>query len=59
MFSSSLRAVRAKVWQRRNQSPLFNCKTYANDMERLYERMWQRFASGEKPFHITEWEDEQ
>lgn len=53
-----LRAVRAKVWLRRCQSPLFNCQTYAKDMERLYQRMWQRFASGEKPFHITDWEDE-
>jgi len=32
---------------------------YARDMERLFLRMWQRYASGEKPHHITEWDDEE
>lgn len=53
----SLKAIRAKVWIRRSDSPLFNCKIYANDMERLFGRMWQRYASGEKPNHITQWDD--
>ena len=53
----SLKAIRAKVWIRRSDSPLFNCQIYANDMERLFARMWQRHASGEKPNHITQWDD--
>ncbi|XP_032792888.1 UDP-N-acetylglucosamine--peptide N-acetylglucosaminyltransferase 110 kDa subunit isoform X3 [Daphnia magna] len=55
--SEYLKAIRAKVWIRRSDSPLFNCKIYANDMERLFGRMWQRYASGEKPNHITQWDD--
>jgi protein O-GlcNAc transferase len=49
--------MRAKVWIRRSDSPLFNCQIYAHDMERLFARMWQRHASGEKPNHITQWDD--
>ena len=55
----SLKAIRAKVWTRRSESPLFNCQIYAHDMERLFARMWQRQASGDKPNHITQWDDEQ
>nr|CAH0103742.1 unnamed protein product [Daphnia galeata] len=55
--SEYLKAIRAKVWIRRSDSPLFNCQIYANDMERLFARMWQRHASGEKPNHITQWDD--
>jgi len=54
-----LKAIRAKVWARRSESPLFSCRMYARDMERLFLRMWQRYASGEKPHHITEWDDEE
>jgi len=54
-----LKAIRAKVWQRRSESPLFNCQIYAKDMERLYLRMWQRYGAGEKPNHITQWDDEE
>merc|ERR1712001_418045 len=49
-----LRGMRAKVWKGRTESPLFNCKTYATDLERLFEVMWQKFAKGEKPDHISE-----
>jgi len=54
-----LKAIRAKVWCRRSESPLFNCQIYARDMERLYNRMWQRYAAGEKIDHITDWDDEE
>jgi len=49
-----LRGMRAKVWKGRMDSPLFNCQTYAHDIEKLFKLMWQRFARGEKPDHITE-----
>merc|ERR1712142_1274364 len=49
-----LRGMRAKVWKGRTESPLFNCKTYATDLERLFNLMWQRFARGEKPDHVTD-----
>ena len=46
--------MRAKVWKGRTESPLFNCKQYANDIERLFGFMWEKFARGEKPDHICE-----
>lgn len=55
----SLKAIRAKVWAKRSSSPLFNCQIYASDMERLFYRMWQRNGAGEKPDHITQWDDEE
>ena len=50
-----LKAMRAKVWKARLESPLFNCKTYASSMEKLFERMWKMYEKGEKPDHITDW----
>merc|ERR1740129_174534 len=48
-----LRGVRAKVWKGRLESPLFNVKTYATDMEDLFYKMFDKFKRGEKPSHIT------
>ncbi|XP_011262387.1 UDP-N-acetylglucosamine--peptide N-acetylglucosaminyltransferase 110 kDa subunit isoform X1 [Camponotus floridanus] len=48
-----LKATRAKVWKARSESPLFNCKLYAMGMEMLYTKMWERFARGENPDHIS------
>ncbi|XP_008215026.1 O-glycosyltransferase isoform X3 [Nasonia vitripennis] len=48
-----LKAIRAKVWEARSNSPLFNCKMYAAGMEMLYKKMWERYARGEKPDHIA------
>ncbi|XP_034947204.1 UDP-N-acetylglucosamine--peptide N-acetylglucosaminyltransferase 110 kDa subunit isoform X1 [Chelonus insularis] len=48
-----LKAIRAKVWKARSESPLFNCKMYAMGMEMLYKKMWERYARGEKPDHIS------
>ncbi|XP_014613877.1 PREDICTED: UDP-N-acetylglucosamine--peptide N-acetylglucosaminyltransferase 110 kDa subunit isoform X2 [Polistes canadensis] len=48
-----LKATRAKVWQARSESPLFDCRAYANGMEMLYSLMWERFARGEKPDHVA------
>uniref|UniRef100_V9IAZ6 protein O-GlcNAc transferase n=1 Tax=Apis cerana TaxID=7461 RepID=V9IAZ6_APICE len=48
-----LKATRAKVWKARSESPLFNCKLYAMGMEMLYKKMWERYARGEKPDHVS------
>jgi hypothetical protein len=50
----SLRGTRAKVWQARNERPLFCVKTYASNLERLFLKMWERKERGDKPGHITE-----
>ena len=52
-FIFSLKAIRAKVWKARSDSPLFNCKMYAAGMEMLYKKMWERYARGEKPDHLA------
>jgi len=49
-----LKAIRAKVWQGRVESPLFNVKTYTRNLERLFFKMWQKFERGEHADHITE-----
>ena len=46
--------MRAKVWKGRTETTLFCCKTYAGDLERLFKLMWDKFARGDKPGHITE-----
>ncbi|KAH0954954.1 hypothetical protein HN011_000543 [Eciton burchellii] len=48
-----LKATRAKVWKARSESPLFNCKLYAMGMEMLYTKMWERYARGENPDHVS------
>lgn len=44
--------MRAKVWAARTESPLFDCKKYAEGMEELFGKMWEKYARGEKPDHI-------
>ncbi|XP_041632492.1 UDP-N-acetylglucosamine--peptide N-acetylglucosaminyltransferase 110 kDa subunit isoform X1 [Drosophila kikkawai] len=48
-----LKAVRAKVWKARVESPLFDCLQYAKGLEVLFLRMWERFKNGELPDHIS------
>ncbi|KAG0718523.1 UDP-N-acetylglucosamine--peptide N-acetylglucosaminyltransferase subunit [Chionoecetes opilio] len=50
-----LKATRAKVWDARLKSPLFDCRTYAHNLELLFKRMWERQARDQKPDHVTEW----
>jgi len=50
-----LKSIRMQVWKNRLESPLFDCKTYASNMERLFKRMWEKYSEGEKPDHITDW----
>lgn len=48
-----LRATRAKVWKARVESPLFDCKQYAQGLEMLYDKMWDKCARGESPDHLA------
>ncbi|XP_050090150.1 UDP-N-acetylglucosamine--peptide N-acetylglucosaminyltransferase 110 kDa subunit isoform X1 [Anopheles aquasalis] len=48
-----LKAIRARVWVARCESPLFDCKQYAQGLETLFYKMWERFARGERPDHIS------
>lgn len=48
-----LRSIRHKVWTARFESPLFDCKKYANGLEKLYALMWERHARGEPVDHIA------
>lgn len=48
-----LKAIRAKVWQARTDSHLFDVKRYVNNLEGLLLRMWHRYENGEQPDHIT------
>jgi len=48
------RAIRAKVWEGRISSPLFDVRIYAKDLEDLFNKMWDKFRKGEKPNHITQ-----
>ena len=48
------RAIRAKVWSGRIESPLFSVRTYARDLEDLFHKMWSKFQKGEKVSHITQ-----
>lgn len=48
-----LKAIRAKVWQARTDSHLFDVKLYVNNLEGLFIRMWKKFENGEQPDHIT------
>jgi protein O-GlcNAc transferase len=47
-----LKAIRAKVWSARMESPLFDCAAYARGMEMVFQKMWTRYARGEKPDHV-------
>lgn len=54
-----LRATRAKVWKARGESPLFDCKKYANGLETLFVKMWDRYAHGKTVDHILAVEQKQ
>jgi len=49
-----LKAIRAKVWAGRTESPLFNVQKYTSNLERVYSKMWKIYESGKQPEHITE-----
>ena len=54
LFFFSMRQVRAKVWQLRSKSELFNVQTYTANMERVYRKMWAKYEKGEEVSHLTE-----
>lgn len=47
-----LKTVRAKVWTARVESPLFDCKQYAEGLETLFGKMWEKHSRGEMPDHL-------
>merc|ERR1719391_530212 len=49
-----LRLIRARVWQGRLESPLFNVKQYSHDLEDLFYKMFDKFMRGDKLTHITQ-----
>lgn len=49
--------MRAKVWKARVDSALFDCKEYANGLEMLYKKMWDRHARGESADHLAATKD--
>ena len=46
--------MKTKVWKARTSSPLFNTKIYANNLEDLFERMWERHEEGLEPEHLVQ-----
>lgn len=48
-----LKAIRAKVWQARTDSHLFDVKSYVNNLECLFFRMWNRYEEEDEPDHLT------
>ncbi|XP_055602116.1 UDP-N-acetylglucosamine--peptide N-acetylglucosaminyltransferase 110 kDa subunit [Uranotaenia lowii] len=48
-----LKAIRARVWVARSESPLFDCRQYAHGLETLFYKMFERFSRGERPDHIS------
>ncbi|KAI5735439.1 hypothetical protein M8J77_018346 [Diaphorina citri] len=49
-----LKAMRAKVWQARTESPLFCVQRYAQRLESLYKVMWDRYSQNLPVTHITQ-----
>lgn len=47
-----LKAIRAKVWTARVESPLFDCQQYTRGLEKLYTIMYDRLNRGEPVDHI-------
>lgn len=48
-----LKTIRAKVWKARIESPLFDCKQYAQGLEMVFAKMYERFSRGESPNHLA------
>jgi len=44
-----LTAIRQKLAENREQTPLFNTPGFAKNLEKAFESMWSRHQSGEKP----------
>lgn len=46
--------IRAKVWDRRTTSVLFQIPQYSADLETLFRKMWEKHEKGEEMTHLTE-----
>merc|ERR1719361_118872 len=49
-----LQGMKTKVWRARTSSPLFSTQIYANNLENLFERMWDLHEQDLEPDHLTE-----
>ncbi|KAH7643659.1 udp-n-acetylglucosamine-peptide n-acetylglucosaminyltransferase [Dermatophagoides farinae] len=50
-----LKAIRAKVWTARTESPLFNVKIYTKNLERLYWKMYENYLKNDTAQHLVDW----
>lgn len=48
-----LKSIRAKVWQARTDSHLFDVNYYVDNLESLLRKMYDNYEKGEPPNHIT------
>lgn len=48
-----LKAIRAKVWKNRVESPLFSVSVYTRNLEDVYTRMWRRHETGLPVGHLV------
>ena len=46
--------IKKRVWDGRLESPLFDIKQYAHDMEVVYKKMWDRYRHNVEVDHILE-----
>jgi len=49
-----LKAIRAKVWSARAESPLFNVKTYTKNLEKLFIKMYDTYLKNDGPQHLID-----
>lgn len=47
-----LKKLRAKVWDNRNSSALFNTEKYVGNLEKAYHEIWQNYLQGNNPRKI-------
>ena len=47
-----LSAIRQKLAQNRNSSPLFDTKLFTKNIENIYHQMWKRNQVGDAPDHL-------
>lgn len=47
-----LESLRQRIWSLKYSSKLFDCQSYANELETVYEGMWKKFSSKENHIEI-------
>jgi protein O-GlcNAc transferase len=48
-----LKALRARLEQKRLTSPIFDARTFVNHLETGFEIIWDRYRNGDAPQHVT------